>query len=54
MISQSLYKCDYNGNALMSFKLDDLKYEGVVVDNDMVYLINDATARLNIYNIKNN
>lgn len=52
--SQSLYKCDYNGNALMRFKLDDLKYEGVVVDNDMVYLINDATARLNIYNIKNN
>ena len=52
--SRGLYKCDYNANVLMSFNLDNLKYEGVVVYNDMVYLINDATQRLNIYQIKNN
>lgn len=52
--SRSLYKCDYNVNVLLTFNLDELKYEGVVVDNDMVYLINDATARLNIYKIKTN
>ncbi len=52
--SKTLYKCDYNSNVLLTFNLDELKYEGVVVDNDMVYLINDATAELNIYKIKNN
>jgi len=50
--SRSLYKCDYNANVILSFNLDELKYEGVVVAGDMVYLINDATARLNIYKIK--
>lgn len=52
--SQSLYKCDYNSNVLLIFSLDELKYEGVVVDNDLVYLINDATTRMNVYKIKNN
>lgn len=52
--SQSLYKCDYNSNVLLIFNLDELKYEGVVVDGDLVYLVNDATTRLNIYKIKNN
>ena len=52
--SRSLYKCDYNANVLMAFYLDQLKYEGVVVDGDMVYLINDATAELKRYKIKNN
>jgi len=52
--SKTLYKCDYNSNVLLTFNLDELKYEGVVVDSDMVYLINDATAELNIYKIKNN
>ncbi len=52
--SRSLYKCDYNANVLMSFSLDELKYEGVIVLNNLVYLINDATQRLNIYQIKNN
>jgi hypothetical protein len=35
----------------MSFKLDDIKYEGVVVDNDMVYLVNDATSNMELYKI---
>lgn len=52
--SSRLYKCDYNGNVLLAFNLDDLKYEGVIVQNDIIYLINDATADLNIYRIKNN
>jgi uncharacterized protein YjiK len=50
--SQSLYKCDYSANVLLKFSLDKLKYEGVVINNDLVYLINDATAELNIYQIK--
>ncbi len=50
--SKSLYKCDYNSNVLLTFDLDELKYEGVVIDNDLVYLINDATGKMNIYKIK--
>lgn len=52
--SKTLYKCDYNSNVLLTFNLDVRKYEGVAVDNDIVYLINDATAELNIYKIKSN
>lgn len=52
--SRRLYKCDYNANVLMAFNLDQLKYEGVAVNEDMVYLINDATAELKIYKIKSN
>lgn len=51
--SRSLYKCDYATNVLVKYELDDLKYEGVVIDSELVYLINDATAELNIYKIKN-
>jgi uncharacterized protein YjiK len=50
--SESLYQCDYAGNVIMRFKLPDIKYEGVVVDNDMVYLVNDATSNLELYKIK--
>lgn len=50
--SRRLYKCDYNANVLLTFNLDELKYEGVVVKDDIVYLINDATGKLNIYKIK--
>lgn len=50
--SRSLYKCDYNANVLITFSLDALKYEGVVIIDDLVYLINDATGELNIYKIK--
>ena len=50
--SKGLYKCDYNAQILTIFYLDELKYEGVVIDHDIVYLINDATAKLNNYKIK--
>ncbi len=52
--SRALYKCDYNANVIMTYYLDELKYEGVVIDNDVAYLINDATGRLNIYKTKDN
>jgi uncharacterized protein YjiK len=52
--SRALYKCDYNASVIMTYYLDDLKYEGVVIDNDVAYLINDATGRLNIYKTKEN
>lgn len=51
--SQKIYKCDYSSKVLMAYALDQTKYEGIVINNDLVYLINDATARLNIYRIKN-
>ncbi len=52
--SQRLYKCNYGAEVLLAFNLDKQKYEGVVIDNDLCYLVNDATARLNIYKIKIN
>lgn len=51
--SQKIYKCDYNSKVLMVFDLDQTKYEGIVIDNDLLYVINDATTRLTIYRIKN-
>lgn len=50
--SRALFKCDYNANPMITYYLDDLKYEGIVINDDIVYLINDATGRLNIYKIK--
>lgn len=50
--SRGLYKCDYNLSILTTYHLDELKYEGVVINQDIVYLINDATAKLSIYKIK--
>ena len=46
--SKCLMKCDYKTNVLEEFHLDDLKYEGIVVDNNLIYLVNDATAVLDI------
>lgn len=51
--SQQIFKCDYNSKVLMVFDLDKSKYEGLAVDQDLLYVINDANARLNIYRIKN-
>ena len=51
--SQQIFKCDYNSKVLMVFDLDRSKYEGLAIDRDLVYVINDATANLNIYQIKN-
>jgi len=52
--SERVYKCDYNAKVLLQFDLDRVKYEGIVVMNDTLFLVNDATARLNIYKIKTN
>jgi len=41
-----------NTDVQMIYSLDDLKNEGVVIDNYLVYLVNDATSKLNIYRIK--
>jgi len=50
--SKSLFKCDYNANVLQVFYLNELKYEGIVLDDSKVYLVNDATAKLYYYQIK--
>ncbi len=50
--SKGLYKCNYNAEVQITYYLDELKYEGIVVVDDIIYLINDATGRLNIYKIK--
>jgi uncharacterized protein YjiK len=52
--SKSLTKCDYSLNVLEVFALDRLKYEGIVLKDNLLYLVNDATACLNIYSITNN
>jgi uncharacterized protein YjiK len=52
--SERVYKCDYNANVLLQFELDELKFEGIAIQDDLIYLVNDATAELNVYQIKNN
>lgn len=52
--SQRLYKCDYSTNVLEIFDLPELKFEGVAIDNNTVYLVNDASGKLNIFEIKYN
>lgn len=52
--SKCIYKCDYNAKVLMEFRLDEVKFEGIVVKDDLIYLVNDASAELFIYRIKNN
>ena len=49
--SASLFKCDYHANVLLRFPLDMQKYEGIAIDDSMVFLVNDATAKLNSYQI---
>jgi len=51
--SQTLYKCDYKANVLMEFLLPNTKYEGVIIDIELMkgYFVNDATAYLEVYNI---
>lgn len=51
--SKSIYKCDYNSKVLEKFNLDILKYEGIVVEGDMIYLVNDAKGELYHYQIIN-
>ena len=51
--SQALYKTDYNANVLKEYPLERTKFEGITidVDNNLIYLVNDATFELHIYKI---
>ncbi|MFK5855202.1 MAG: SdiA-regulated domain-containing protein [Bacteroidota bacterium] len=52
--SQTMYKCDYKANVLMEFILPRTKYEGLIVDVDLMkaYYVNDATAKLEVFDIE--
>ena len=52
--SKRVYKCNLKAEVKMAYDLDDVKYEGIAIDNDMIYLVNDATSRLNVYRVKGN
>jgi len=54
--SQTLYKCDYKANVLMEFLLPNTKYEGIIINIELMeaYLVNDATARLEVFKIEMN
>ena len=51
--SKALYKTDYNANVLKEYPLERTKFEGITidVDNNLIYLVNDATFELHIYKI---
>ena len=53
--SKTLYKCNYKMEPVKQYMLDDYKYEGVAVDDDnnLVYLVNDASSQLVIYKLEN-
>ena len=52
--SQTLYMCDYKANVLMEFLLPETKYEGVVIDIELMkaFFVNDATAKLEVFDIE--
>jgi len=52
--SQFLYKCDYNAKVLKEYVLPSTKFEGLAIDveNQIAYLVNDATAELKIFKIE--
>ena len=52
--SQFLYKCDYNAKVLKEYVLPETKYEGLTIDveNQLAYLVNDASAELKIFKIE--
>jgi len=52
--SKRVFKCDYNANVLEIFNLGELKYEGIVIDGNTICLVNDATAKLDYYQIIKN
>jgi uncharacterized protein YjiK len=55
-LSEHVYACDYKGNPLTKYSLGDTKFEGVVVDHtsQTLFLVNDASAKLLVYQILNN
>jgi len=52
--SQTLYMCDYKANVLMEFLLPKTKYEGVIVNYDLMkaYFVNDGTAKLEVFDLE--
>ncbi len=52
--SQTLYMCDYKANVLMEFLLPKTKYEGVIVNYDLMkaYFVNDGTAKLEVFDME--
>lgn len=50
--SKALYKCDYNTNVLHQYNVDELKFEGISIVNNLIYMVNDASAKLYVYKIK--
>ena len=54
--SQTVYRCDYKANVLMEYLLPDTKYEGIAVDVDnmILYVVHDGSAKLDVFKIKNN
>jgi len=55
-MSKALFACDYSGVPQIKYSLSDSKFEGVVVDHSTqtLYLVNDASGKLSIYQINNN
>lgn len=55
-MSKALYACNYNGVPQYKYNLSDSKYEGVAVDHktQTLYMVNDASGELSIYQINNN
>jgi len=53
--SQALFKTDYNTKVIQEYTLERTKFEGITIDidNNLLYLVNDATAELSIYKIVN-
>ena len=51
--SQTLYKCNYKAEVIMEFTMPSTKYEGIILDVDLMkaYFVNDATARLEVYDV---
>ena len=54
--SRAVYRCDYKANVLEEYPLPGTKYEGIAVDVDnmILYVVNDGSARLDVFNIINN
>jgi len=52
--SETLFKCDTNRNVLMTFDLPGSKYEGITIDQNILYVVNDDFGTLSIFTIKDN
>jgi len=55
-MSKALFACNYSGTPQIKYSLPDSKFEGVAVDHSTqtLYMVNDASGKLSIYQINNN